>query len=704
MAMSHRALLLLWLTACSASAPAVKPPSDVQAVGGADTTVTMASDPAAKGCVSPPDRSPLKADALRLRADAVDALDHGRAVSAKKLLERMLELNPANSAAAALLLGAEKTIEAGRKGAALTLERHKRITPQAPPAVHDLPRPVLVSGDVAPPSISNQRQQRNKVIDDQKWYREHGLRLPLIARADRGSHMPDQLAGYRLNTVIDHGDHHVLIYSGTFAVVMRRDGAIISVLDLRTFNAGPRTTPLKWAQARDGVLYMMNANPHYARESKGKNGFLTAINLSGGSLRWRSRPLVANAQNFILRGNHIISGYGFTAEKDALYVLDRGTGKVVKEIALGTKPGVILEKGGKLHIRGYNTDYSFDITGAAPSAVGPAQGSAQLTVSTADASAPLEPTTEDVCRRDAALIHVDHGRFADAAGALWKLSRHYKTSPAVGSLREFVNKAQAGQLIDLQRVAVRVERPPFSQTTGRHPTIASSKPPRLKQRASKRNRIIDKQAWLTKHGATYPGRRVPNRWSREPSELPVDVPLRFGTHQISAAQIYADHSALIYGGRFVAIAQGGKATTVLDFESFIKPPSVREPTDARFALQKVTWAEYRDGVVYVANGGGSYASAVFGKKGYLTAVDAKTGALLWRSSPLVCGANFVIDDGHIITGYGFTAEPDNLFVIDRQTGRTVSKTSLASAPSMIVRKDNQLYVRTYDTDYEFDLL
>ena len=53
------------------------------------------------------------------------------------------------------------------------------------------------------------------------------------------------------------------------------------------------------------------------------------------------------------------------------------------------------------------------------------------------------------------------------------------------------------------------------------------------------------------------------------------------------------------------------------------------------------------------------------------------------------------------SGYGFTAEPDFLFVLDMKTGEVVEKTKVKSGPEVILDKSGELYVRTYDHDYVF---
>ena len=75
----------------------------------------------------------------------------------------------------------------------------------------------------------------------------------------------------------------------------------------------------------------------------------------------------------------------------------------------------------------------------------------------------------------------------------------------------------------------------------------------------------------------------------------------------------------------------------------------------------------------------------------------KTKRRLWRSKALVANArNFAVTPDYLVTGYGFTAEPDWLYLLDRRTGRVVERLSLPSAPEKITRSGKHFVVRTYD--------
>ena len=49
-------------------------------------------------------------------------------------------------------------------------------------------------------------------------------------------------------------------------------------------------------------------------------------------------------------------------------------------------------------------------------------------------------------------------------------------------------------------------------------------------------------------------------------------------------------------------------------------------------------------------------------------------------------------DDTIVSGYGFTAEPDYLYAIDRATGKVKGRLLLPSAPQRIARHGNVLTV------------
>jgi hypothetical protein len=90
---------------------------------------------------------------------------------------------------------------------------------------------------------------------------------------------------------------------------------------------------------------------------------VSAVDLVRKRTLWRSPALVANARTFVVTGNLIVAGYGFTREPDFLYLLDRRTGKVVDRLELPTAPEIVELRNGRVHVRTYDHDVVVRIAG-----------------------------------------------------------------------------------------------------------------------------------------------------------------------------------------------------------------------------------------------------------------------------------------------------------------------------------------------------
>ncbi|WP_437730843.1 hypothetical protein [Sorangium sp. So ce1335] len=266
----------------------------------------------------------------------------------------------------------------------------------------------------------------------------------------------------------------------------------------------------------------------------------------------------------------------------------------------------------------------------------------------------------------------------------------------------------AGLALD-RRPPVKLAPPPFGQTLVRPAPAGGSAAPRLVKVAEQKNEITDTEAWFARNSLSLPILQVPGAPESDAGALPSFVPTRYRAHALVKAIDHGDHLALFYGKdlddeRFVAIVDAArKVVAFFDFTSFLTPPDIA-PGEAEFVRGHVGWAIARDGVLYVSSGHRTYAASSKGKNAFLSAIDLASGQLLWQSAPLVCNAeNFVLRGDHLLCGYGFTAEPDFLYVLERATGKVVSKLPLKSGPEFLVEKEGKLFVRTYDTDYVFDI-
>jgi hypothetical protein len=105
---------------------------------------------------------------------------------------------------------------------------------------------------------------------------------------------------------------------------------------------------------------------------------------------------------------------------------------------------------------------------------------------------------------------------------------------------------------------------------------------------------------------------------------------------------------------------------------------------------------YAGGVLYFNEACQSYSSGAQGQCSSLVAVDPKQSRVLWRSPHLVSNGRFVIRGCYVVAGYGFTAERDNVFLLDRGSGRVLQKLPVSSAPEgYTLDDDNQLAVELY---------
>lgn len=114
----------------------------------------------------------------------------------------------------------------------------------------------------------------------------------------------------------------------------------------------------------------------------------------------------------------------------------------------------------------------------------------------------------------------------------------------------------------------------------------------------------------------------------------------------------------------------GETAWSVRLDQLVSRPDHLEVQDIRLA----------GGVLYFNEACQSYAAGADGRCSSLVAVDPRARRVLWRTEPLVSNGRFRIRGCYIIAGYGFTAEPDHLHVIQRATGRVVQRVPVSSAP------------------------
>lgn len=138
----------------------------------------------------------------------------------------------------------------------------------------------------------------------------------------------------------------------------------------------------------------------------------------------------------------------------------------------------------------------------------------------------------------------------------------------------------------------------------------------------------------------------------------------------------------------------GSIAWTVDLNAHFQRTDHIEIQDARFAR----------GVLYYNEACQTYARDAQKLCSWLVAIDPQTNAVLWRTKPLVSNSRIVLlDENYLVTGYGFTDEPDNLSIVRRKDGAVVARARLASAPSGYALLKNRLIVRTYEGVERFRL-
>lgn len=126
--------------------------------------------------------------------------------------------------------------------------------------------------------------------------------------------------------------------------------------------------------------------------------------------------------------------------------------------------------------------------------------------------------------------------------------------------------------------------------------------------------------------------------------------------------------------------------------------------DRDYVFQRIIWAKVEDGILYVATGHYTYAESS-PHNGYITAIDLADYHVIWKTAPLTCNSlSFEVIGDAIVCGYGFTAEDDFLYILDKKTGMVQETIPLKTAAEYIYQQDDILYVHTYASDLRFQII
>jgi hypothetical protein len=262
---------------------------------------------------------------------------------------------------------------------------------------------------------------------------------------------------------------------------------------------------------------------------------------------------------------------------------------------------------------------------------------------------------------------------------------------------------------------VRLDTPPFTEHRGTSPAKAHHI--RLKLVSQKTDDSFDLKKWMHRNKISSQTYRFSDRFTGSNGNLPVGVPHEVrnvdntGSQMLGMGIISPPYNIFLYGDNradlskmYITNLKATKALGSLDFVLYARSPKEVE-ADKAYTFQGINWAIIDKKYLYVSHGHRTYAKSSFGQNAYLSKIDWKKNKLIWRTKPLRSNAsNFVIYKDTIISGYGFSAEPDYVYLIDKNTGKQIQQIKVKTGPEYLAIKGDKLLVKTYGQNYIFKIL
>ena len=253
--------------------------------------------------------------------------------------------------------------------------------------------------------------------------------------------------------------------------------------------------------------------------------------------------------------------------------------------------------------------------------------------------------------------------------------------------------------------------PPLSYYISDNTIVEEPHSIQLNMKSSEPNDIIDDEEWFIDNDLSMNTFEVPDPLGYTDGNLPDEISKKWNDLVITKAFYDDSYIYCTYGNEFgegyildIYDVDSFKIEYSLDFTNYYYKSEYTE-ADYGSMYHKIEWATIKDNILYFAHGYNTYARETEYLNAYITAVDLADWSILWSTDALVCNSyNFLIIDDVIISGYGFTEEPDFLYQVSINTGKVIDTIPLKTAPSYFIKKDNILFVRTYDTNYEFEMI
>ncbi|MBQ7679241.1 MAG: DUF3298 domain-containing protein [Butyrivibrio sp.] len=238
--------------------------------------------------------------------------------------------------------------EPGRRGGYWVIECPPWDAPEAEPT------------EPLPIKLTEIGQERSDWLNTAEWSDRTGIALPDTMYG--GAYGPGEIheGGYIFE--LDTSEEKRLLALSVYTEKYEWLGRFDFSQYLNTPAPGNQFTTMEipYAAVAEGTLYVELAHRTYSADQP-YTGYIVAVDLATGALRWRSRTLVANGHNFLVWRDVIICGYGFTDEDDYLYILSRDNGAVLQQTGLRTGPDYFINTGDHLHVLTYNTAYEYQV-------------------------------------------------------------------------------------------------------------------------------------------------------------------------------------------------------------------------------------------------------------------------------------------------------------------------------------------------------
>jgi hypothetical protein len=215
----------------------------------------------------------------------------------------------------------------------------------------------------------------------------------------------------------------------------------------------------------------------------------------------------------------------------------------------------------------------------------------------------------------------------------------------------------------------------------------------LTRDSSKPNKITDDDAWWAMNGLKKP---VAYRRfiAGAHGEIPESAPKSYKGQPLMAIWSTSTRRFFVYGkdiykARYLLAeaAVGGRIEHAFDAKAY----------------GSIAWAEIVGEMLYLSNTAGNL-SAADGGGARIYAVNLASNSLQWSSPKKTCHGQFAVIAGSLVCGYGFTGEPDYIYVLDRFDGALIQTVKLKTAADWLIQKGEKLYVRCYNTDDVYSIV